>query len=253
MSSPRTETTVRPDTAVEKSKRTQLSPVQVAASALAAVSSAVVASFFGVAGTLIGAALASVIATVSGALYTESLTKTNTKLKRVLTGRSATPRSTSPAAGEDPATRALPVHLDPRRAPAQRRRPRWSRVAVYAVAVFVVAMGIVTGIELIGQKPVSALVGSSSPSDTTTLGELTNSSSHRATTPTAPSTPATTAPATPTADNSPATPTTSPGAGSPSATPTTTAPGASSPATPTAPTGAPTPSPAPNEGAVPTP
>src|SRR4051794_21990789 len=176
MSSPRTQTTVRADDSADQPKRTQLSPVQVAASALAAVSSAVAASIFGVAGTLIGAALASVIATVSTALYTESLRKTNDGLKRVLVGRRTTPvpsaaepdatqeltATTEPASAHEPAvTRALPAHLDPRRPPAKRRGPRWSRVAVYAVAVFIVAMGVVTGIELIGQKPVSALVGHS--------------------------------------------------------------------------------------------
>src|SRR3954462_12028423 len=137
MSSPRTQTTVRADDSADQPKRTQLSPVQVAASALAAVSSAVAASIFGVAGTLIGAALASVIATVSTALYTESLRKTNDSLKRVFVGRGTPPGSSATEAGR---SGALPVHLDPRRAPGKRRRPRWSRLGVYAVAVFVVAM-----------------------------------------------------------------------------------------------------------------
>jgi hypothetical protein len=200
MSSPRTQTTVTADESADPPKRTQLSPVQVAASALAAVSSAVAASFFGVAGTLIGAALASVIATVSTALYTESLRKTNDGLKRVLIGRRTTP---APSPVEPDATRVLPAGLDPRRPPAKRRGPRWSRVGVYAVAVFVVAMGIVTGIEFLGQKPVSAMVGNSDSSRTTTLGELTNASSHQGTTPTTPSIPTTSAPASTGAESSP--------------------------------------------------
>ena len=48
-----------------------------AAGALAAVSAAVVASLFGVAGTVIGAAVASVVSTVGAALYGESLRRTN--------------------------------------------------------------------------------------------------------------------------------------------------------------------------------
>ena len=44
-----------------------------AAGALAAVSAAVVASLFGVAGTVIGAAVASVVSTVGAALYVEYL------------------------------------------------------------------------------------------------------------------------------------------------------------------------------------
>ena len=75
MATPRTETDPRPAPA-QPPRRLPLSPAQVAASALAAVSSAVVASFLGVAGTVIGAALASVVSTVSAALYSASLRRT---------------------------------------------------------------------------------------------------------------------------------------------------------------------------------
>lgn len=188
MPSPRTDTTIRPSTPGDPPRRPSLSALQVAGSALAAVSSAVVASFFGVAGTLVGAALASVIATVGTALYTESLRKTNERLRHLVGGRPARP---SAAAG----TRPLPASLDPRRAPAKRSGPRWSRVAVYAVSVFAVAMGIVTGIELVGRQPVSALVGHASTSGTTTLGELTDASSHSALAPSAPAAPTSSTPA----------------------------------------------------------
>src|SRR4051812_11718881 len=174
MSSPRTETAVHPSP--DQPKKASLSAAQVAGSALAAVSSAVVASFFGVAGTLIGAALASVITTVSAALYTESLRKTNERLRRVRGQRGVAPAA--PVA--EP--RALPTRLDPRRAPA-RPQLRWARIGACAAAVFLVAMGIVTGVELIGQQPVSALVGSSSDGGTTTIGALADAASHRDTTP----------------------------------------------------------------------
>ena len=206
MTSPRPETTDRTEQIEDKEKPqgAQLSATQVAAGALAAVSSAVVASFFGLAGTLIGAALASVISTVSAALYSNSLQKTNEKLRRArgqVTGRLSTADETgvASAAPATPATQVLPAHLDPRRAPARRSRPRWTRVAVYAAAVFVMAMGIVTGIELIGQKPVSAIVGGTETSRTTTLGELTTASSssqQQDDDESTPSSPATTAPAT---------------------------------------------------------
>lgn len=188
MTSPRPETTDRTqkiedkDTDKDQAKGLQLSATQVAAGALASVSSAVVASFFGLAGTLIGAALASVISTVSAALYSSSLRKTNEKLRIArsqLTGRQSPVADTedAPAPPATPATQVLPAHLDPRRAPARRLRPRWTRVAVYAAAVFALAMGIVTGIELIGQKPVSALVGGTQTSQETTIGAITNASS----------------------------------------------------------------------------
>ena len=206
MTSPRPETTDRTEQIEDKEKPqgAQLSATQVAAGALAAVSSAVVASFFGLAGTLIGAALASVISTVSAALYSNSLQKTNQKLRRArgqVTGRLSAGDQTevASAAPAAPATQVLPAHLDPRRAPVRRSRPRWTKVAVYAAAVFVMAMGIVTGIELIGQKPVSAIVGGTETSRSTTLSELTTASSsseQQDDDASTPSSPTTTAPAT---------------------------------------------------------
>ncbi|MGY1713235.1 hypothetical protein ACI78R_02150 [Geodermatophilus sp. SYSU D01106] len=186
MTSPRSENAPRPgpadetpdEKADEKPARLQLSPVQVAAGALAAVSSAVVLSFFGVAGTVIGAALASIVSTVGSALYSASLTSTSEKLRRAREHRPAP----APGTVGEAATRELPPALDPRRAPA-RRRPRWVRVGAYAAAVFVTAMVIVTGIELVGQQPVSALVGGTeTSSSSTTIGELSNASSSRDTT-----------------------------------------------------------------------
>jgi hypothetical protein len=76
-------------------------------------------------------------------------------------------------------------------------------MAAGAVAVFAVAMGIVTGVEVIGQQPVSALVGDSSASGTTTIGALTNTSSYRDQAPSTPNSPTTQAPATPSAESTP--------------------------------------------------
>ena len=205
MTSPRPDTTDRSEPTEEKPQGAQLSATQVAAGALAAVSSAVVASFFGLAGTLIGAALASVISTVSAALYSNSLQRTNEKLRRArgqLTGRqdAVADAEPAPAVPAAPTTKVLPAHLDPRRAPDRRPRPRWTRVAVYAAAVFALAMGVVTGIELIGQRPVSALVGGTETSTATTIGAITNASSSsdedESGDPATPSSPSTTAPAT---------------------------------------------------------
>ncbi len=196
MSSPRTEPTDRPDPAAAEKPKGALSITQLCAGALASVSAAVVASFFGVAGTLIGAAVASVISTVTAAVYTTSLSRTNERLRRVRTQvaggtGSGTGRTAGATTADDasPATRVLPAALDPRRAPAPRR---WPRVAGYAVAVFGLAMAIVTGIEIIGQQPVSALVGAQEASSSTTLGELTDDAPSVDTTPTPPGTPATT-------------------------------------------------------------
>lgn len=153
---------------------TRPSLIQVAASALAAVSAAVIASLFGVAGTMIGAAVASVVTTVGVALYSESLHRTHAGIRRA--GRQlarlpmlGAPEDRSVGTGGMP---LLPDHLNPRRGPARRRWLRWSTVAATVVAVFATAMGVVTVVELIGQQPVAALVGGSSQSGTTTIGSL---------------------------------------------------------------------------------
>ena len=68
-------------------KGPDISAAQVAGSALAAVSAAVVASFLGVGGTVIGAALGSIVASVGGALYSHSFKRAGDRLveTRVLT------------------------------------------------------------------------------------------------------------------------------------------------------------------------
>ncbi len=62
-------------------KAARVSTVQVGASAAAAVTSALAASFFGVAGTLIGAAVGSIVSTVAGALYADYLRKAGNRLR----------------------------------------------------------------------------------------------------------------------------------------------------------------------------
>lgn len=57
---------------------------QVAASGLAAVSATVAASYFGVAGTVIGAGLVSVIAVVASAVYSYSIRRTRSRVRQSL-------------------------------------------------------------------------------------------------------------------------------------------------------------------------
>jgi len=80
----------------EAPAKTRLSLTQVAASALAAISATVLMSFFGVAGTIIGAGLASVVTVIGNFLYTRSIEKTHEQLKPVVTKVVA---RTGPAAG----------------------------------------------------------------------------------------------------------------------------------------------------------
>jgi hypothetical protein len=62
--------------------RVQLSAVQVAASALASVSAAVVASLFGVTGTVVGAGLVAILSTTGSAIYSSSMKHTSDQLRR---------------------------------------------------------------------------------------------------------------------------------------------------------------------------
>jgi hypothetical protein len=74
----------------------------------------------------------------------------------------------------------LPEHLNPRkrkRFDIKLDRRFWIKVALAAVGMFILVMGIITGIELIGQKPVSSIVGNTETSRSTTIGSVTNSSS----------------------------------------------------------------------------
>src|ERR671932_1841416 len=122
-------------------KAMQLSVVQVLAGALASVSAAVVASTFGLAGTLIGAAVTSVVATIAGALYTHSLERARSRIR----------------IRRDPRTGALEQEVvPPSNAP---RAISWGLVAGAAALVFALAIGAVTAVELVASKPVASLLG----------------------------------------------------------------------------------------------
>lgn len=83
--SPRPDVTT-PDGPSDEAKDTgtRLSFTQVTASGLAAISATVLMSFFGVAGTIIGAGLASVATVIGNFLYTRSIEKAHAQLKPVV-------------------------------------------------------------------------------------------------------------------------------------------------------------------------
>ncbi|MFI5953466.1 hypothetical protein [Cryptosporangium sp. NPDC051539] len=74
-----------PDAAPEQKKFLGISAPQVLAGAMAASTSAVAASYLGVAGTVVGAGLGSVIATVTTAVYQKSIQRSNKVLAKVVT------------------------------------------------------------------------------------------------------------------------------------------------------------------------
>jgi len=135
--------------------KVQLSVIQIIAGALASVSAAVVASTFGLKGTLLGAAMTSIVASVGGALYTHSLHRAHVRIRTRL----------NPHTG-----RIERIVIPPQRV----RRPiRWGMVVGGAGLVFLVTMGAITVMELAAHKPVAVLVGhAASEHGGTTVGAL---------------------------------------------------------------------------------
>jgi hypothetical protein len=122
------------------------------------VSAAVVASHFGTAGTVAGTGVASVVSTVGAAVYSTGLRRTSARL-----------RQTGSLLPLPPIRPALPrTRLDRWRAWLRQRR--WG-VAAGVGLVFVLALALVTLVELVGQRPMSGIVDRDS-SGTTSIGSV---------------------------------------------------------------------------------
>jgi hypothetical protein len=143
--------------------RVNLSPTQVLAGSLAAVTSAVAASRLGVAGTLVGAALGSVVATIGQAYYEHYLDRTRRRVRAAVVRRVAMeddptqeqPVLSVPASGTIPpsetgrsrAGRVVPERLS--------RGARWLALALSALAAFTIAVVVLTGYESATGEPIS--------------------------------------------------------------------------------------------------
>ena len=98
-----------------------LSVTQIVASTAAAVTAALIGSRLGVAGTLTGAALASVVSGVGAAVYGHSLLVTRRHMTKALglvrpaDTTPATPAATAAAPGRRPSPRVLPDPMTTRR------------------------------------------------------------------------------------------------------------------------------------------
>jgi hypothetical protein len=217
---------------------------KVIAGTLAAVSAAVVGSFLGVAGTLAGAAVVSVIGSVGTEVYQRSLNKGVKHLQAFTPAFIKAPAAVGTPGVAAATEEDLPSHTVPEAERAS-RQIRWGRVAMIAGALFVLAMGSVTVAELITGKSVASTVGSSSGGGTT-VGSLFEGGRHSTSTP-APATSSTpTDEATtsappeqrePSATPSTGVPTTAPTTGAPSVAPTTTVAPTNPPEQTTAPQG----------------
>jgi hypothetical protein len=193
----------------------QLRVPKLLAGALAAVSGAVVASFFGVEGTLIGAALVSLLVAPAEAVYTHSLASAHKVARRSLVRRVGDQAGASEeGASQEGASQAQPQPI------------RWQRVAVAAVLAFGIAVVAITGVETVANQPLASLFGSRSQQGGSTSVGVVVAGGDRSVPP------ATRAPGTSTTSPSGPAPTTT----APVGVPTTTAPAATVPSTTAVPT-----------------
>jgi hypothetical protein len=228
MSEQRTPGTGRPDAG--RPERPRIEWLKVAAGALAAVSSAVLLSTLGAAGTIIGAALGSVIASVGSNLYARGLEHSRTQIaeaqelaRRRLGVAQAEVRR---AQRRHDDTAVFEAHLDhaeeqlrevrselaaPPPTPSRRERLLmlpWRRIALVAGGFFLVAIVVITGFELIANRPVSDLTGGTHGDKGTSFGNIGGGSGHkpkprRTPTPTPSSTPTPSVTPTPTPSATP--------------------------------------------------
>lgn len=137
-----------------------LSVAQVIGGALASVSAALVASKFGVAGTIIGAAMTSITVTIGSVLYRRSIEGAHERV------RNRYRRSQEEGRTEEDG-RTESEH------PARpRRRLAWGAIASGTVLIFVVAMGGLTAFETIARTSAARLMGQSSSDARTTVGAV---------------------------------------------------------------------------------
>ena len=180
--------------------RLEINWAQSAGGALAAVSSAVLLSTFGVAGTLIGAAIGSLVITVGGAIYSYSIRTTRQRVATAQTVAAARiglaqarvrqasegVAKRSRRAAEDAVEDLAEAEVDLDRAQAvledepeeadERIAWRgvlgglpWKRVAVGAAAIFVAAMLAILAFELVTGRAVSSYTGGSDPDRRTSI------------------------------------------------------------------------------------
>jgi len=175
---------------------------QVCASALASVSGAAMASVFGMADTIAGAALVSVVATVGSAVYSLWIRRTHEKLQQTpvtkivelvsrtspgSTGAAGAPRIGARVGGSgdgdddgSPSTPAEPQPASDGEEPGWASRwtaalsqRRWGVVSGVAV-VFVASLVLITLIEVVGQQPLASIAGDER-SGGTSIGGLVSS------------------------------------------------------------------------------
>jgi hypothetical protein len=222
---------------------------KVVAGTLAAVSAAVIGSFLGVAGTLAGAAIASIVGSVGTEIYQRSLDRGAKKLQTLTPTFVKAPAAigtpeVAAATEEDSPSHTVPEELkqdspedgatpEGGAVEAPKRQVRWGRVALAAAALFVFALIPLTFVEMASGRTIANLVGSSQATGTTLGTAVTGEERKPATTPSeAPSeAPAGEESADPSTEDQPGEPAEAPTSTEPTADPTATTPATDAPTT----------------------
>ena len=186
------------DSGTEDRRRIEVNWVQSMAGAFAAVTSAVLLSTVGVAGTVIGAAIGSVVATVGSAVYSYYIAVTKDRVARAhavaatrvvraqsklneATQRLAVdrPQADEQIAGAGEDLERAKVELEEAEEAPERIDWRtmlgglpWKRIMLAAGAIFVVAMLVIVSFELITGRAVSSYTGGSDNHQRTSIPGL---------------------------------------------------------------------------------
>lgn len=158
--------------------RLEINWINTAGGALGAVSSAVVLSTLGAAGTLVGAAVGSLCISIGGAVYAHSMRKTKNRVAAVASGSGARKVRTPEHELATPSGRPA----DPQIADESPQKPDkdglpWKRIAAMTAAVFAIAIAAIVIFESTTGRAVSTFTGGTS--DTTvgsTFSGVTDSS-----------------------------------------------------------------------------
>lgn len=164
--------------AEEKQRGLGVSGTQAIGSALGAVTAAVVLSTLGVAGTLIGAAVSSLVWTFGGAIYTRYAEAGRKRVRQAAEVAKDRVEKARTRSQDLPAGMADDVAADDELAEAQEaleeveqteteRTPwrellrglPWKRITLVSVGVFIVAMAIIVTFELVAGRSVSSFTG----------------------------------------------------------------------------------------------
>lgn len=140
------------------------------AGAGAAVTVAVLLSTLGAAGTLIGAALGSVVATISSALYKQGIESSRRRVAEVQAA--ALEREAAKAHRHSESSEVSTGEIPVPPAPAGNRWAAlpWRRIAALAAVVFLIAVVVISAIELVAGESVSSITGGTDGKDRTSIG-----------------------------------------------------------------------------------